>query len=459
MDSPKPWPLPRIGESNAEQRHAMIELPEEEVSRDLAIKRQNERAVLARPIAFNVPGQRRVIIRMRQKNRACFRRKSGVETLQRHDVAAGQPVHFQPRSVARHECRERRRKDAALFRVTLVGHPRRLDFRSVFGNCDAIGYATAGLASALTYRRSASSPLSDYPMKPTSFPVDRRTMLKLTAVAGVAVASPLRVFGQAKPLPGPSLRTITDYLQTLARPDGGYAWGDQEISHLTPTFGAVGCYRVLQQTPPNKDKLVQYVRTHHPREVKKLEQERRIFDYQQVQALTWLNADASEFRPKIAALTQPLGYLKQYERHGYPVFQSELGAVMSHSLLGLPVDGIKGAFGALHRRTPQGKRQLQQHARRGWWRWTRHEHAVGAAGAGRAWPHGGKERGVDRVAPQLPAAVRRFHVSTATDVRRCRGHRVHARSRESVEAPWCRALEPECVHRADSLAGQCRWRL
>jgi hypothetical protein len=166
-------------------------------------------------------------------------------------------------------------------------------------------------------------------------------MLKLTAAAGVAAACPLRVFGQTKPSP----RAITNYLQTLSRPDGGYAWGDQEVSHLTPTFGVIGCYRVLQQTPPNRDKLAEYVRTHHPREVKKLEQERRIFDYQQVQALAWLNADASEFRPKIEKLTKPLGYLKQYERHGYPVFQSELGAVMSHSLLGLPVEGIKDAFG------------------------------------------------------------------------------------------------------------------
>src|SRR5688500_133725 len=156
-------------------------------------------------------------------------------------------------------------------------------------------------------------------MKPTSPPIVRRTMLKLTALAGAAAASPLRMFGQSGS--APSLRAITDYLQTLARPDGGYAWGDQEITHLTPTFGVIGAYRVLQQTPPNKDKLVEYVRTHHPRELKKLEQERRIFDWQQVQALTWLGADASEFKPKIAALTKPLGYLKQYERNGYPVFQ------------------------------------------------------------------------------------------------------------------------------------------
>lgn len=175
--------------------------------------------------------------------------------------------------------------------------------------------------------------------------VTRRDMIKLMAVAGAASSCAANVFGQAKRPDAPAIRTITDYLQTLARPDGGYAWGDQEITHLTPTFGVIGACRVLQQTPPNKEKLVEYVRTHHPRELKKLEQERRIFDWQQVQALTWLGADASEFKPKIAALTKPLGYLKQYERNGYPVFQSELGAVLSHALLGLPTAGIADAFG------------------------------------------------------------------------------------------------------------------
>src|SRR5262245_44494996 len=146
--------------------------------------------------------------------------------------------------------------------------------------------------------------------------IGRRTALKSLAVAGVAAALPrgLRAAGAN----APTIRTITDYLQTLRRDDNGYAWGDVEISHLTPTFGVIGCYHVLKQTPPHKDTLVQYVRTHHPRELKKLEQERRIFDWQQVQALAWLGADASEFKPKIAALTKPLGYLKQYERHGYP---------------------------------------------------------------------------------------------------------------------------------------------
>lgn len=185
---------------------------------------------------------------------------------------------------------------------------------------------------------------------------NRRALLKFVAVAGAASATPFRLFGQSGAAGVPSLKAVTDYLETLARPDGGYAWGDQEISHLTPTFGVIGAYHVLKLTPPRAEALASYVRKNHPRELKRLEQERRIFDFQQVQALTWLGADAAEFKPKIAALTKPLGYLKQYERHGYPIFQSELGAVMSHALLGLPTAGLVETFGPYleQRRRPNG---------------------------------------------------------------------------------------------------------
>ena len=196
------------------------------------------------------------------------------------------------------------------------------------------------------------------PMNSTSPDFHRRALLKLVAVAGAASACRFKLFGQpaAAAPSAASVTTITNYLQTLARTDGGYGWGDQEISHLTPTFGVIGSYRLLKQTPPRKAALTHYVRTGHPREIKKLEQERRIFDFQQVQALAWLEADLAEFRPKIAALTQPLDYLPQYERHKYPVFQSELGAVMSHALLRLPTEGIAGAFGSYidMRRRPNG---------------------------------------------------------------------------------------------------------
>ncbi len=178
-----------------------------------------------------------------------------------------------------------------------------------------------------------------------SLPVSRREIIKLLGVAGAASACPARIrAGAVHPAGAPAVDMITRYLETLARPDGGYGWDDLEISHLTPTFGVIGSYRLLGRTPPRKEALTAYVRTHHPQHIKKLEQERRVFDFQQLQALVWLEADVSEFRGKFSAWTKPVVYLKQYERHGYPVMQSELGAVFGHRLLELPVTGLAEAF-------------------------------------------------------------------------------------------------------------------
>jgi hypothetical protein len=89
---------------------------------------------------------------------------------------------------------------------------------------------------------------------------------------------------------------------------------------------------------------VEFVRTHHPSQLKKLEQEQRVFEFQQIQALVWLGADASEFHEKIRSWTRPLAYLKQYEQHGYPVFQSEVSAFRVRTLLGLPLNELSPRF-------------------------------------------------------------------------------------------------------------------
>ena len=173
--------------------------------------------------------------------------------------------------------------------------------------------------------------------------ISRRTMLTTLTAAGLAAALPRTLLGQSTPQPTwPS--AVTTYLETLARADGGYAWGDQAQSHLTPTFAVIGCYRLLKQPPPRQSTLAEFVRTHHPSRLKKLEQERRMFEFQQVQSLIWLGEDAAEFRDKIRAWKRPLAYLKQYEQHGYPIFQSELGAFTCRALLGLPLDDLSPAF-------------------------------------------------------------------------------------------------------------------
>src|SRR5687767_5155900 len=107
--------------------------------------------------------------------------------------------------------------------------------------------------------------------------MNRRAMLKTVAVTGAAAALPLPMFGQAREKPNWH-SAVLRYLESLARPDGGYGWEGQGHSHLTPTFYVIGCYRLLGPTPPKRMELADFVRAHHPAALKKLEQERRIFE-------------------------------------------------------------------------------------------------------------------------------------------------------------------------------------
>ncbi|MBX7121885.1 MAG: terpene cyclase/mutase family protein [Opitutaceae bacterium] len=170
----------------------------------------------------------------------------------------------------------------------------------------------------------------------------RRQVLK--GIAALGALGVLPRMSAARPTPAGRTRILA-YLRRHARPDGGYAFDGQQRSHLTPTFAVIAAHRLLGAELPEKESLIAFVRTHHPRELKKLEQERRIFEFQQVQALRWLGDDATDFRDKIGAIIKPQEYKRQYERHGYPIFQSELGLVQCHALLGLPLEALQPAFG------------------------------------------------------------------------------------------------------------------
>jgi hypothetical protein len=65
--------------------------------------------------------------------------------------------------------------------------------------------------------------------------VTRRDVLRAAivgaAVAGAATADDRPVWHDA---------VVAD-LERLGRPDGGYAWEDQEASHLTSTYAVIGC--------------------------------------------------------------------------------------------------------------------------------------------------------------------------------------------------------------------------
>ena len=117
--------------------------------------------------------------------------------------------------------------------------------------------------------------------------MNRRSALKTLAVASVSTAWAGGSFGQNETAP-PWRARVLSYLERHARADHGYAWEDQEQSHLTPTFAVIGCYQLLRQTPPNKAALAEFVRTHHPAQLKKLEQEHHEFEWQQIRSLLWL---------------------------------------------------------------------------------------------------------------------------------------------------------------------------
>ncbi|WP_435015536.1 prenyltransferase/squalene oxidase repeat-containing protein [Tundrisphaera sp. TA3] len=174
--------------------------------------------------------------------------------------------------------------------------------------------------------------------------MNRRSWLKAIAAAEIAAGLPWPVRARGDEARSGWVAGISAYLATLARPGGGYAWDSQAEAHLTPTFAAIGIHHLLGVDPPDRDALAEFVRTHHPERLKKLEQERREFTYLQIQALAWLGADASSFRDQVRGWTRPKPYLPQYEKHRYPVFRSQLTAFTCRELLGLPIDELTPAF-------------------------------------------------------------------------------------------------------------------
>ncbi|MEW4564393.1 prenyltransferase/squalene oxidase repeat-containing protein [Bremerella sp. JC770] len=173
--------------------------------------------------------------------------------------------------------------------------------------------------------------------------VNRRDMLKqCAAIAAVGSRCP-NLAGQ-EPIRQNWHSRVTVYLANLARSDHGYAWEDQQESHLTPTYAAVGCLNLLKALPDDTKTLEAFVRANHPAAWKGLEQEHREFELQQIQTLQWLNADASDFAEKVRSWKEPVPYLPQYEKHRYPVFRFQVTAFTCRALLGLPLDDLSPKF-------------------------------------------------------------------------------------------------------------------
>ena len=138
---------------------------------------------------------------------------------------------------------------------------------------------------------------------------------------------------------------VLEYFGRLARPDGGYGWEDEPTSHVSPTWAAVGAFRLLGERPPRREALAKFIREGHPvtgpaSETKPHAAEMRLLTVQQIQALKWLGEDASAFAAVAGRWTKPSSYLAAYERNGYPLFQQEAMAFVGRELLGLPTGDV-----------------------------------------------------------------------------------------------------------------------
>lgn len=195
------------------------------------------------------------------------------------------------------------------------------------------------------------APMSNFGSSPAteaSVPctVPRRAALQTIIGAGVGLTlAPWQAIAV-----GAGFDRLVSYLETHARPDGGYGWAGQSRSHLTPSFAVAGAYHVLGRQPPRKADLARFIRTHHPSELKKLEQEHREFDYQQIQSLVWLGEDVSDFHQRVSTWTRPTVYLKQYEQQSFPILRHEMTAFTCRALLGMEVRGLEAYLAYLDAR-------------------------------------------------------------------------------------------------------------
>jgi hypothetical protein len=171
---------------------------------------------------------------------------------------------------------------------------------------------------------------------------NRRRFLAAAAMTGLGWA------GANACAKAPSTSELTDavssYLLARRTSDGRFGWHDLPRPHLTPTFAAIGCFQILGRPLPEPAKTAEFVREHHPFRIKRLERDLRVFDYQQIQSLLWLGEDVAPFREAVQTWTKPAVYPRQYEQHGYPVFQNELKAFVCRKLLGLPLTDLAGNY-------------------------------------------------------------------------------------------------------------------
>ncbi len=151
---------------------------------------------------------------------------------------------------------------------------------------------------------------------------------------------------------------ILEFLAGRRNADGGYAWNPNELSHITPTFAAIGCHRLLQTPVPDADAVAEFVRGHYPvPDARRTDRPLWRFDFEQAQALLWLDEPLDSVRRLAEKWVRPAEFTKTYELDGNPVFQHQAMAVCVRRLAGIDASGGAGdewrAYFA-RRRRPNG---------------------------------------------------------------------------------------------------------
>ncbi|MPY90821.1 MAG: prenyltransferase [Luteitalea sp.] len=185
-------------------------------------------------------------------------------------------------------------------------------------------------------------------MSDTSF--DRRTFL---ITGAIACAGTLASHAQPR---ATSFERVVSYLQSLARPEGAFGWPDDDTATLTPTFAAVGCFRLLKIDVPNATMVARFVQTTYPvPERRRTERPLWRFDYEQVQTLLWLGEAVDRFVSLANTWTEPAKFTEAYELDGNPVFQHQAMAIRCRHLLGISRDSDTAwREYVLSRRRPNG---------------------------------------------------------------------------------------------------------
>lgn len=126
------------------------------------------------------------------------------------------------------------------------------------------------------------------------------------------------------------------YLETHRRPEGGYGWTSDVVAHISPTFGVIGSYHLLDLDVPDADRAAAFARDIYPvPELRRKDRPLWRLDFEQVQTLLWLGRPIDGFRPLASTWTRPAEFTTRYELGGNPVFQHQAMAVHVRHLLGL----------------------------------------------------------------------------------------------------------------------------